>query len=434
MKKQILWLAPYVPYPKVRHAGGKNLNYYINYINDTGKFDITFIGLGYEDERKNVELEKTGIKSDIYYRDHSKADYIIRRIVSGFTLMNHWTKYARQLLLYEHMQLSKRIKRYKAAGGNPDIVMLHWTSMGLIMPEIKALFPNAKYVMVEEDVTYLGYQRKYETFKTNQWKRLYETLKKAELNAIKNADLVVTLNQKDTKLLIQDGIAPEKIYTSTLYFENYYDVQRKPAPGNLLFYGAMDRVENYESVIDFIENVMPLLKENDYILNVVGSKPNPKLIAAAEKFNHEAAAHESERGQMIAADNRSESEYQLQGYENNKINVTGFVEDIRPYLSEAMCMVAPLKLGAGIKVKVLEAMSAGVPVLTNDIGIEGIYAKDRKEYIHCTNSEEFANGIKELCNDDSKTDMIGRCGRDYIRDNFNLDSKLEGLMEMMQKL
>ncbi|WP_155830947.1 hypothetical protein [Butyrivibrio sp. MB2005] len=50
MKKQILWLAPYVPYSKVRHAGGKNLNYYINYINDTGEFDITFIGLGYEEE------------------------------------------------------------------------------------------------------------------------------------------------------------------------------------------------------------------------------------------------------------------------------------------------------------------------------------------------------------------------------------------------
>ncbi len=88
MKQSILWLAPYVPYSKVRHAGGKNLNYYINYINDTGKFDITFIGLGYEEEKKSVALEEKGVKTDIYYRDSSKADYVIRRIVSSFTLLN----------------------------------------------------------------------------------------------------------------------------------------------------------------------------------------------------------------------------------------------------------------------------------------------------------------------------------------------------------
>ena len=405
MKNQILWLAPYIPYPKVRHAGGKNLNYYINYINNTGKFDITFIGLGYQEERQSVELEEKGIKTDIYYRDHSKSDYIIRRVVSGFTLLNPWTKYARQLLLYEHIQLSKRIKRYKAAGGNPDIVMLHWTSMGLIMPEVKALFPNAKYIMIEEDVTYLGYQRKYETFKTNQWRRLYTTLKKAELNAIKNADLTVTLNQKDTNLLIQDGIAPEKLYTSTLYFDNYSDVQRKPEPGKLLFYGAMDRPENYESVIDFIENVMPLLKDN-LILNVVGSKPNPKLIAAAEKFNQ----------------NKST---------NSKINITGFVEDIRPYLSEAMCMIAPLKLGAGIKVKVLEAMSAGVPVLTNKIGIEGIYAENDKEYIHCETPKDYEKAITDLANNMEKIYSIGSDGKAYLEQNLNLDQKLEGLLEQI---
>ncbi|WP_081673386.1 glycosyltransferase [Butyrivibrio sp. FC2001] len=405
MKKQILWLAPYVPYSKVRHAGGKNMNYYLNYINNTGEFDITFIGLAYEEERKDVDLEQRGIKSDIYYRDHSRADYIVRRIVSGFTLLNPWTRYYRQLLLYEHIQLSNRVRKYKAAGGNPDIVILHWTSMGLLLPEWKELFPSAKFIIIEEDVTYLGYQRKYEANPTASWKRLYNGLKQAELTAIKNCDLAVTLNQKDTNLLIRDGINKDKIYTCALYYEDYSDVQRKPIPGKLLYYGAMDRVENYESVIDFIENVMPLLKDENCTLDVVGSKPHPRLIAAADKYNA-----------------------QLSG---SPINITGFVEDIKPYLSEAMCLVAPLKLGAGIKVKVLEAMSAGVPVLTNNIGIEGIYAEDRKDYLHCETKEEYRNAIIDLAHDTHKTEAIGTSGKTFIAENFNIDMKLQGLCEII---
>ena len=64
--KTILWLAPYVPYKSVNHAGGKNLNYYIEYFNSTNNFDITFIGLGYVWEREKVSLDNDGIKTNIY--------------------------------------------------------------------------------------------------------------------------------------------------------------------------------------------------------------------------------------------------------------------------------------------------------------------------------------------------------------------------------
>ena len=61
-----------------------------------------------------------------------------------------------------------------------------------------------------------------------------------------------------------------------------------------------------------------------------------------------------------------------------------------------MCLVAPLVLGAGIKVKILEALSSGIPVITNDIGIEGIPAQSGCEYIHCIKPEEYAKAIREI--------------------------------------
>ncbi|WP_035765249.1 glycosyltransferase [Butyrivibrio sp. NC2002] len=407
MKKTILWLAPHKPYEKVRHAGGKNMYYYINYINNSGKFDITFIGLSYESERKYDDIEKSGIKTDIYYRDHSKLDSLVRRVVGGFTLLNPWTKYYNLLLLYEHMQITRRVKKYKEQNGDPDIVILHWTAMGLLLPEMRRYFPKAKIIIIEEDVTYLGYKRKYEANPTWLTKYRYEHLKKDELRVISDSDLTVTLNKKDTDLLLNEGIKHKKVYTSTLYFEDYSDVQRNPKPGYLLFYGAMSRPENYESVIDFIENAMPDFAKAGCTLNVVGANPHQRLIAAADKFNND-----------------------FQG-SKKPINITGFVDDIRPYLADAMCMVAPLKLGAGIKVKVLEAMSAGVTVLTNDIGIEGIYARNRLEYIHCERPEDYINEAKNLLNNMQETIQIGNAAKNYIAQNYNLDMKLGELLDII---
>ena len=83
-------------------------------------------------------------------------------------------------------------------------------------------------------------------------------------------------------------------------------------------------------------------------------------------------------------------------YESERIHITGFVDSIDFYFSNCIALVVPLLLGAGIKVKVLEAMSAGVLVLTNDIGIEGIPAKDGEHYFHCESATDYKNLLNKL--------------------------------------
>ena len=398
---QILWLAPHVPYSNISHAGGKNLNYYMKYINDSGKFNIHFIGLGYIQEKKKVTLSDNGISTDIYYRDNSRIDSFLRRFVSAFSLINPYTKYYHLLLCYEHHQLIKRIKKYKKAqNSSPDIIILHWTAMALLLPELKKMFPDSKYLIVEEDVTYLSYKRKYDAAKkhssSSHWKRFYHNLKKDELNAISNADLTVTLNEKDRKLLLSDGIPPEKVFTAALYIDSHSDVVRKPDNNSLLFYGAMNRPENYESVLWFIQNVMPKLSP-DITLEVVGARP-PQML-----------------------------------YKNlpSNVHIRGFVEDISPYLSGCMCMVAPLVLGAGIKAKVLEAMSAGIPVLTNEIGIEGIDARDKIEYFFCSSPDEYITTIEKLCSEPETVKRIGENGKKFFESSFDVNKKLDTLVDFL---
>lgn len=408
--KSILWLAPYVPYEKVKHAGGKNMNYYINYVNQKKIFDITFIGLAYEEERQYVDLDSRGIKADIYYRDNSKLDSIIRRIFSGFTLVNPFTPYYRQVLFYERVQLIKRVKKFKAQGDDPDIIVLHWTAMGLLIHKLKSIFPNSKYIIIEEDVSYLGYERKYKhakgegnILKKLHWKRYYKGLKNAELKAISESNYTLVLNKKDEKLLLKDGVNKQKLLLGTVYFTHYTDVKRKPKKGNIIYYGAMDRIENYESAIWFIDNVWPLF-EKDANLNgkvklyIVGAKPNQKLI-----------------------DRQSQN-----------IIVTGFVDDIREYFENAMCLVAPLLIGAGIKVKVLEAMSSGLTVLTNEIGIEGIDAVDRESYLYCSEPSDYYNCIKEITFNEEINEKIGLNGQHLIETKYNSNQLLEQFVEILK--
>ena len=112
----------------------------------------------------------------------------------------------------------------------------------------------------------------------------------------------------------------------------------------------MNRPENYLSVEWFVKNVFIELPSK-YRFIIMGGKP----VDSIRKL------------------------------ESNRIIVTGFLEEceVKRYFENSFCMVAPLLYGSGIKTKILSSLNAGLPVLTNSIGIEGINAHDKKEYLHC---------------------------------------------------
>lgn len=116
--------------------------------------------------------------------------------------------------------------------------------------------------------------------------------------------------------------------------------QSKIVPNSFLFWGAMSRKENSDSVLFFYDHVFKKLANEfpNMLLYIVGSSPPPSLLA-------------------LRAPN---------------VIVTGFIEDPSSFFEKAMYGVAYLKSGAGIKVKVLEMHQAGLPIFANDIALEGI--------------------------------------------------------------
>lgn len=403
-KKKILWISPYAPYDKVSHAGGKVHNYYIKYFHQSGNYDITLLSLCLQNEENDLDLDDYGIKNHIYVMDRSGRKKFTRRAVSAWSYVNPFDKYAGGCLDYERGKILKMLGRYKKEGNVPDLVILQWTFAVLLIPKIKANYPNCKIIAIEEDVTFLGYMRKWEGADTGYgrwfWNCRYKRMKSLELEMLRQADLIITNNPKDTRLLMEQGLSEENIFTSVPYFDDYSYVKRKVEGRDILFYGAMSRAENYQSAIWFIDKVMPLLRKQNVKFVVVGSSPDEALMKR----------------------------------KSDQVEIVGYAEDVAPYFQRSVCFVAPLLLGAGIKIKILEAMSSGIPVLTNSIGIEGIPAADGQEYFHCEGAEEYAEKICEIIGGEVDVEKLAENAKTYMRENYHLSDRLDELMNRIQDL
>ena len=400
--KKLLWISPYAPYDKVDHAGGKVHNFYVKYFHQSGKFDITLLSLCLKREESLLDLEQYGIKNHIFIMDQSKGKQFERRVRSAWSFINPFDKYAGICLDYERNHIRKMLEEYIQEGNEPDIVILQWTFSLALLPMVRKYFPTCKVIAIEEDVTFLGYKRKWKKAKSLYqkffWKIRYERIKKIELNWLENVDLIVTNNPKDTDLLVENGIVERKIFTSIPYFDDYSEVIRKLEGRDILFFGAMSRAENYLSAIWFVDNVMPKLQKYNIRFLIAGSSP-PEI---------------------------------LKEKESESVKVLGYIENMVDYFSKCICMVAPLSLGAGIKVKILEAMSAGIPVLTNEIGIEGIEAVNGEEYILCSSSEEYAYNIKKLLYNEEIGTKLSLNSKKFIKNNYHMAARLDELIDIIE--
>jgi glycosyltransferase involved in cell wall biosynthesis len=174
---------------------------------------------------------------------------------------------------------------------------------------------------------------------------------------------------------------------------------RHREPRTLVFTGKMSYHANVAAALHLLDNIMPLVwNEKPYVkLYIVGKDP-PRSVRA--------------RG------------------DDPRINVTGYVPDIRPYLGRATVAVAPLVYGAGTQFKVLEAMAMETPVVTTSLGSQGLGVTENENIIIADEPPEFARWVLRLLEDESLRRRIGEGGKRYVEENHDWRAvvrKLEGI-------
>jgi glycosyltransferase involved in cell wall biosynthesis len=119
---------------------------------------------------------------------------------------------------------------------------------------------------------------------------------------------------------------------------------------------------------------------------------------------------------------------------NQDILAKGFVPSIVPEYSAASFFIAPLFVGSGIRIKILEAMSLGLPVIASSIAAEGILATQDQGLIICDNAEDFAKQSVFLLNNPHITIRLGLEARNYIVQNHSWDEIGKSILLDFQQL
>ena len=181
---------------------------------------------------------------------------------------------------------------------------------------------------------------------------------KYEVDQLKVFDKNLIISDVDRRYILKSvtGEQPEiSVIENFVRIDKSKRIDQKNVERNILFVGAMNYEPNVTAVTYFVKEVFPsvLKKCPDVKFYIVGKSPREEV-------------------QMLAAGN---------------VIVTGFVDDVWDYLKKAMVVVTPMRSGAGLQNKILEALAVGACVVTSDIGFEGlktapgqpIVARDAKE-------------------------------------------------------
>jgi glycosyltransferase involved in cell wall biosynthesis len=221
-------------------------------------------------------------------------------------------------------------------------------------------------------------------------KRIYEKFDRCLVVTQREKELLESLNPQIRCAVLPLGVDVD-------YFSPM-DINEEPSSLTLL--ARLQYSVPIANAVYFYNEIFPLiLRENpDVKLYLVGREPGKEILA-------------------LSAD--------------PLVHVTGYVNDVRPYLAMATVVIAPEIVGTGMKNKVLEAMSMGKAVVTTNVGIQGLAIKNREHLVVATIPYEFAKETISLLNDQGTRASLGVNARKLVEEHYSWDAVAKVLNELL---
>ena len=266
-----------------------------------------------------------------------------------------------------------------------DIIVCDFIFAGGVIPW-EARCPK---VLFTHNVEAMIWKRHYQVARNPIWKavcwREHWAIARAERLYLEQADHVVTVSEIDRDFFARfiDASKITAIPTG-VDSEHFRPSPDQEKPNVLIFTGSMDWLPNEDGVFYFAEEILPRIRRDipETMVWIVGRRPSPHLKTLAAK---------------------------TQG-----LRVTGWVEDIRPYVSDASVYIVPLRVGGGTRLKIFEAMAMGKAVVSTSIGAEGLPVEDGKNIFLADGPEQFARAVVTLLNDPARRCQLGRAARQLV--------------------
>ena len=258
---------------------------------------------------------------------------------------------------------------------------------------------QAKILYYTHDLHYLRELRRYEIEKKEEILSESNRLKDIEFYLFENVDTVLTPSDHEKKI-IEEKFQGKQIVTIPAYYYETNSIDEESLTNfyqrdGLIFLGGFGHLPNVDGVKWFIREIYPLIKQKlpEIKLYIVGSNPLSDIVALS----------------------------------STDIVVTGFVKDLDPLFQKRRVFVSPLRYGAGVKGKIITSMAYGVPVVTTNIGNEGINLKNGAEAFITDDPTEFANRTIELYTNPELWMNFSRNSVLFVKNNF-LKLKAKNIM------
>lgn len=253
---------------------------------------------------------------------------------------------------------------------------------------------------------------RYATLEGNPLKKYYAMIEShlmrvAERRGCHRVSAALVCSELDLELLrsfrpdLRVFLAPNVVDTDSLSTVQSSAANLNPV---LLFLGGMDWYPNRDAVEYFAGDILPKIRSSfpEARFVVAGRNPPAQFI---EKFRYDP-----------------------------RIEFTGTVPDMRPYLAAARLVIVPLRIGGGTRIKILEACAAGKPVISTTIGAEGLNLEAGKEIILADEPARFASSVIDLLRDPDRSESLARSARTAVLERYSQQTLEKSLKVFLASL
>jgi sugar transferase (PEP-CTERM/EpsH1 system associated) len=219
-----------------------------------------------------------------------------------------------------------------------------------------------------------------------EWKRMEAT----ERRYLQKADHVVAVSENDREAFAR-FLDPQKLTVTQTGADTefFHPSEQKEMPNSMVFTGSMDWLPNEDAIFYFADKILPIIRRQipDVTLCVVGRKPSRRLQDLASRVPN--------------------------------IQLTGWVEDVRPYMAQCAVCIVPLRIGGGTRLKIFEAMSMAKAIVSTSIGAEGLPVNNGEHILLADDPASFAESTVRLLGNASRRAQIGQAARHLVYENYN---------------
>lgn len=247
-------------------------------------------------------------------------------------------------------------------------------------------------------------------FEANPLKRLYYALEGEKLERYEKAtcaefDTNFTVSELDKQRLL--GLVPGTrgdVIANGVDVEYFKPDEKPTTAGNLLMASGMNWFPNRDAVLYMCTEIWPLLcaRMPGLSWTVVGASPPQEVIELSNV--------------------------------DQRVCVTGFVDDVRPYLNQAEIYLCPMRDGGGTRVKILDALAMGKAIVSTSMGCEGIDVTPEKNVLIADSPQEFVRQIERLHNDPLLRHTLGQEARKFVVDHYSWPVIGKTLSDVYQRL